>query len=246
MKKLAIMLLLIATVYGQNKVPNIRLKMLDGKYAKLYDLLKEGPILVDFWATWCEPCKKEMYFLNKFHNQLEDTGFKVLTINTDTPRSIGKVKSYIKSKKYEFLVAVDPNQQVMKKMSVKLLPTTILVDNDGTILFRHQGYSPGDEKIILKHTKFVTGTRISELLYINDSAVFFVERGETTYNPCLKTDLTYVRDSMYICDNCDPDITKMSPDDQAVISELAVRVDTISGYSLKMLESEIDQINHGK
>ena len=151
MKKLAIMLLLITTVYGQNKVPNIRLKMLDGKYAKLYDLLKEGPILVDFWATWCEPCKKEMYFLNKFHNQLEDTGFKVLTINTDTPRSIGKVKSYVKSKKYEFLVAVDPNQQVMKKMSVKLLPTTILVDNDGTILFRHQGYSPGDEKIILKH-----------------------------------------------------------------------------------------------
>ena len=50
MKKLAIMLLLITTVYGQNKVPNIRLKMLDGKYAKLYDLLKEGPILVDFWA----------------------------------------------------------------------------------------------------------------------------------------------------------------------------------------------------
>ena len=56
-----------------------------------------------------------MYFLNKFHNQLEDTGFKVLTINTDTPRSMGKVKSYIKSKKYEFLVAVDPNQQVMKE-----------------------------------------------------------------------------------------------------------------------------------
>ena len=65
--------------------------------------------------------------------------------------SVKAAKSYIRSKKYEFLVALDPNQQVMKKMSVKLLPTTILVDKDGSVLFRHQGYSPGDEQIILKH-----------------------------------------------------------------------------------------------
>ena len=58
MKKLAIMLLLITTVYGQNKVPNIRLKMLDGKYAKLYDLLKEGPILVDFGLRGVNLAKK--------------------------------------------------------------------------------------------------------------------------------------------------------------------------------------------
>ena len=108
-------------------------------------------LLLNFWATWCEPCKKEMYYLDKFHNHFKDTGFKVLTVNTDTPKSMGKVKSYIRSKKYEFLVALDPNQQVMKKMSVKLLPTTILVDKDGSVLFRHQGYSPGDENIILKH-----------------------------------------------------------------------------------------------
>ena len=151
MKKIVILLIFITFVFSQNKIPNIRLKMLNGKYLKLYDLLKDGPILIDFWATWCEPCKKEMYFLDKFHKHFKDQGFKVLTVNTDTPKSMGKVKSYIRSKKYEFLVALDPNQQVMKKMSVKLLPTTILIDKDGTVLFRHQGYSPGDENIILKH-----------------------------------------------------------------------------------------------
>ena len=151
MKKFTLIFILITFIFGQNKIPNVRLKMLNGKYSKLYDLLKDGPVLIDFWATWCEPCKKEMYFLDKYHNHFKDQGFKVLTVNTDTPKSMGKVKSYIRSKKYEFLVALDPNQQVMKKMSVKLLPTTILVDKDGTILFRHQGYSPGDENIILKH-----------------------------------------------------------------------------------------------
>ena len=96
-----------------------------------------------------------MYFLNKFHNQLEDTGFKVLTINTDTPRSIGKVKSYIKSKKYEFLVAVDPNQQVMKKMSVKLLPTTILVDNDGTESINLGAYGVPETFLVNKNRKIL-------------------------------------------------------------------------------------------
>ena len=72
---------------GQGKVPNVRLKMLDGTSAKLYDYLKDGPMIIDFWATWCEPCKKQMHHLNKFHQHFQDVGFKVLTINTDTPKS---------------------------------------------------------------------------------------------------------------------------------------------------------------
>jgi peroxiredoxin len=142
---------MVTILWGQGKVPNVRLKMLDGKYAKLYDFLKDGPMIVDFWATWCEPCKKQMHYLNKFHKHFKDTGFKVLAINTDTPKSMGKVKSYVRSKKFEFMVAVDPNNQVMKKMRVKLMPTTILVDTDGSIIYRHQGYLPGDEKDILAH-----------------------------------------------------------------------------------------------
>ena len=150
-RKILLIPLMVSILWGQGKVPNVRLKMLDGKYAKLYDFLKDGPIIVDFWATWCEPCKKQMHYLNKFHKHFKDTGFKVLAINTDTPKSMGKVKSYVRSKKFEFMVAVDPNNQVMKKMRVKLMPTTILVDTDGSIIYRHQGYLPGDEKDILVH-----------------------------------------------------------------------------------------------
>jgi len=150
-RKIFLIPLMVTILWGQGKVPNVRLKMLDGKYAKLYDFLKDGPMIIDFWATWCEPCKKQMHYLNKFHNHFKDTGFKVLAINTDTPKSMGKVKSYVRSKKFEFMVAVDPNNQVMKKMRVKLMPTTILVDTDGSIIYRHQGYLPGDEKDILVH-----------------------------------------------------------------------------------------------
>jgi len=134
---------------SQEKVPNLRLKMLNGKYAKLYDFLKDGPMILDFWATWCEPCKKQMKFLNKFHNHFEDTGFKVLTINTDTPKSISKVKSYIRTKGFDFNVAVDPNSQVKNKLKIKLMPTTLIIDTDGSIVYRHQGYLPGDERDVM-------------------------------------------------------------------------------------------------
>ena len=108
-------------------------------------------LILNFWATWCEPCKKQMYHLNKFHQHFNNIGFKVLTVNTDTPKSMGKVKSFIRSKKFKFLVAVDPNGQVKKKLKAELMPTTILVDKDGSVLYRHQGYYPGDEDKILKH-----------------------------------------------------------------------------------------------
>ena len=85
----------------QKKISEISFKNEKDKDVSLSEY-ENKLLILNFWATWCEPCKKEMYFLNKFHNQLENTGFKVLTINTDTPRSIGKVKSYIKSKKYDF------------------------------------------------------------------------------------------------------------------------------------------------
>ncbi len=150
-KKLLILPIIITLVFAQNKVPNLRMKMLDGSYAKLYDFLEDGPMIIDFWATWCEPCKKQMYHLNKFHQHFQNAGFKVLTVNTDTPKSMGKVKSYIRSKKFKFLVAVDPNGQVKKKLKAELMPTTILVDKDGSVLYRHQGYYPGDEEKILKH-----------------------------------------------------------------------------------------------
>ena len=130
------------------EIPDFEIRLLNGKKTTIYDLLESGPVLMDFWATWCKPCKKVMKHLDTFQRDFKDQGFQVLTINQDTPRSIGKVKSYINSNKYSFLVGLDPNQQLAKKLNGQLMPNLILVDKKGKIRWRHQGYMPGEEKEI--------------------------------------------------------------------------------------------------
>tara|TARA_B100001250_G_C19697108_1_gene743072 strand:+ start:50 stop:562 length:513 start_codon:yes stop_codon:yes gene_type:complete len=134
----------------ENIIPNLKLKMLDGKKTTIHELVKDGPIMIDFWATWCVPCKKVMKYLDQYHQNYADKGFQVLMINQDTPRSIGKVKSYIRSQNHQFLVSLDPNQSIAKKLNGLIMPTLILVDKGGAIKWRHQGYVPGEEVEIQK------------------------------------------------------------------------------------------------
>jgi thiol-disulfide isomerase/thioredoxin len=91
-----------------------------------------------------------MKFLDQYHQEYADEGFKVLMINQDTPRSIGKVKSYIRSQNHQFLVSLDPNKALAKKLNGLVMPTLILVDKGGAIKWRHQGYVPGEEVEIQK------------------------------------------------------------------------------------------------
>ena len=161
-----ISLLIISFLYADQKrdmmLPDMLIKLIDGKQARLSSLLEDGPLLVEFWATWCAPCKKEMIFLEEFHKKYSETGFRVLAISTDSPKSMSKVKSYIRAKKHTFLVGLDPNQEVAKKMNAMVMPTVVLIDSDRKVSWYHQGFVPGDEKEIeaqilklldLDHTK---------------------------------------------------------------------------------------------
>ena len=129
----------------ESKLPSIKLKDLNKKKVNLSQFYKEGPILMNFWTLACEPCKKEMKHLSILNSKYNKYGFQVVSINMDTPRSISKVKSYVKSQKFSFEVLSDPKSAVFRKLGGKVMPLVIIADSTGDIINRHIGYNPGDE-----------------------------------------------------------------------------------------------------
>ena len=81
---ISVLVFLVSMLYGQNKVPDIKLKRMNGKSVMLQDILKKGPVLINFWATWCAPCKKEMVHLDEFEKKYRDKGLSVLAISIDS------------------------------------------------------------------------------------------------------------------------------------------------------------------
>jgi len=136
-------------------IPDLKIKLLDGSTTTIHTLVEEGPLMIDFWATWCVPCKKVMKYLDQYHHDYEEQGFKVLMINQDTPRSLSKVKSYVRAQDYQFFVGLDPNKTIARKLNGMVMPTLILVDKGGKVKWRHQGFIPGEEVEINNQIKLL-------------------------------------------------------------------------------------------
>ncbi len=138
--------LFISFLISQHVSPNLKVTKLNGRTVTLSEYLKKGPVLINFWATWCSPCKKEMVYLDKFERKYKDEGLSILSISVDSQKSLSHVRSYIRANDYIYDVFLDPNRQVFKKLNGNLMPTNVLIDTEGKVLWRHYGYIPGDEE----------------------------------------------------------------------------------------------------
>ena len=143
-------------------IPDLEIRLLNGEKTTIHQLTEDGPLMIDFWATWCVPCKRVMKFLDQYHQDYAEQDFKVLMINTDTPRSMAKVKSYVRSQEYQFIIGLDPNKMISKKLNGMVMPTLILVDKGGEVKWRHTGYTPGEEAEINKQIQLLLEDKIEK------------------------------------------------------------------------------------
>jgi len=153
-------LLFSFSLFATNKMPEFSLPDLSGKTVKLSSLLATGPVLIDFWASWCQPCLKSLSHYEAIHQKYPN--LHVIAINTDTPKSLSRGKAEIKSKGYTFNVLLDSNRDIQKKLNIDSIPHSFLVNQQGEIVFDHTGYTPGDEVQIEKAVRELLQLSIEE------------------------------------------------------------------------------------
>jgi peroxiredoxin len=129
-----------------SKAPDFTLANLEGKDVTLSELLVEGPVIVDFWATWCKPCIKGFPGLQELFDKYKDRGLKVVAVSIDSPKSRSRVGPFIKSKKYSFEVLLDTQGRVAKKYNAITIPRAVLIDTDGEIACATVGYRPSNHE----------------------------------------------------------------------------------------------------
>jgi len=122
--------------------PDFALKSDSGSNLRLSELRGEV-VLINFWASWCGPCRQEMPVLSELHEQYRDMGFTVLGVNVEENST--DARKLLKSMPVSFPVLFDNDSTVSRQYDVVAMPSTVLVDRDGNVRYLHRGYNPGEE-----------------------------------------------------------------------------------------------------
>ena len=119
-----------------SKAPDFTLSDLQGKSIALSSL-KGKVVLLNFWATWCPPCKAEMPAMNRLYHEIKARGFEIIAVSTDT--SLSTIRDYLAKNRVDFPILHDEKKSVSKQYRVFSMPTTFLIDKNGTIVEKFYG-----------------------------------------------------------------------------------------------------------
>jgi peroxiredoxin len=131
-----------ATVTPMAPAPDFTLKSAEGRNLRLQEQ-RGQVVLVNFWASWCGPCKVEMPHLNKLHEKYRASGVTLLGVNIDDDARHGAATAAKWGVK--FPVLLDADKRVTKLYDLGSMPATVLIDRDGKVRFLHRGYREGME-----------------------------------------------------------------------------------------------------
>ena len=122
--------------------PDFALKSSTGENLRLSEY-RGDVVMINFWATWCGPCRQEMPLLDELYTRYERLGFNLLGVNIDDDSRLAM--HMIEELGVSFPVLFDARNEVSRLYEVEAMPVTVLVDREGNVRYVHHGYKPGYE-----------------------------------------------------------------------------------------------------
>ena len=121
--------------------PDLASHKLEGK---LPDSLKDKIVMVDFWASWCDPCKESFPAMDDLQKRLGPMGLVIIAINVDENKS--DMEDFLKKNPVTFTLLRDPSQKLVEKAGIATMPGSFLIDRAGKVRFMHTGYKGAETK----------------------------------------------------------------------------------------------------
>jgi peroxiredoxin len=129
--------------------PDFTARDIEGKTFRLSDHLGREVVLLDFWSTFCEPCKAEFPHLRAMYERQKSKGLLVVGVSMDGPESIADVPAFVRRYGIVFPVVLDDDSRIASLYDPKKsMPLSVLIGRDGHVLVVREGYNPGDETLV--------------------------------------------------------------------------------------------------
>jgi len=135
---------------GSGPAPDFNLGARGGKNVALSGL-RGQVVMINFWATWCGPCRQEMPLLEQMYKKYKPMGFTLLGVNVEPDPS--GAEGWLAGTPVTFPILFDRENRVSKLYNVSGMPSSVLIDRKGNVRYLHRGYKPGDENTYLNHIR---------------------------------------------------------------------------------------------
>lgn len=162
MKKffLSLCLLMVSFAAGaQERLPEVILKDIEGRTVQTDTISNNGkPLVIAFFATWCKPCNRELKSIDELYDDWRrETGVRIVAVSIDQAQNVNKVKPLVDQNGWRYDVLLDPNGELRRALGIQSVPYTLLLDGQGNIVYKHNGYTDGAEAELYEKVKEVAG-----------------------------------------------------------------------------------------